>query len=174
MELNGIKLRAPEPEDLDLLYKWENNPEIWHLGNTVQPFSRQTLRKYLETAGRSIFEEGQQRLMIDHIPTSKTIGAIDLFDFDPANMRAGVGILIGEKGSRHSGYGTTALKILIEYCRNILNLHQIWCNILEENRASIKLFTGLGFKMCGIKQDWIRHDEIFKNEILFQLILQNP
>lgn len=172
MEYKEIKLRAPEPEDLELLYSWENDPDIWQLGNTIQPFSKQTLRKYLESASRTIYEEGQLRLMIDRKPDSATIGTIDLFDFDPVNMRAGIGILIAKKEDRNRGYATMAIERLIEYSRTKLQLKQLWCNILEDNKASIKLFTGLDFKLVGIKQQWIRDGEEFKNELLFQLLLR--
>ncbi|MEE4117033.1 MAG: GNAT family N-acetyltransferase [Marinilabiliaceae bacterium] len=172
MEYKEIKLRAPEPEDLELLYLWENKPEIWLLGSTIQPFSKHTLRKYLESASRTIFEEGQLRLMIDKKEDNSTIGCIDLFDFDPVNMRAGVGILIAKKEERNRGYATMALECLIEYSKTKLQLKQLWCNILEDNRTSIKLFTGLDFKLVGIKQQWIRAGEEFKNELLFQLILR--
>ena len=113
MEYKEIKLRAPEPEDLELLYSWENDPDIWHLGNTIQPFSKHTLREYLESASRTIFEEGQLRLMIDKKEDNSTIGTIDLFDFDPVNMRAGVGILIAKKEERNRGYASMALECLI-------------------------------------------------------------
>ena len=172
MEYKEINLRAPEPEDLELLYSWENNPDIWQLGNTIQPFSKHTLRKYLESASRTIYEEGQLRLMIDRKTDSATIGTIDLFDFDPVNMRAGIGILIAKKEDRNRGYATMAIERLIEYSRTKLQLKQLWCNILEDNKASIKLFTGLDFKLVGIKQQWIRDGEEFRNELRFQLLLR--
>ena len=46
---NGnIRLRAPEPEDLELLYKMENDTTLWSVGNSTQPYSRYTLRNYIE------------------------------------------------------------------------------------------------------------------------------
>lgn len=171
MELDGIKLRAPEPEDLELLYLWENNTSIWHLGNTITPFSKHTLRQYIKNAGRSVYEEGQLRFMIDLIATNKTIGTIDIFEFDPINSRAGIGILIANQDQRQKGYAGIALSLLLDYCKNKLSLKQVWCNILEDNNASIKLFTSYGFNLVGIKQQWIRVAESYKNELLFQNIL---
>ena len=45
MKYNEIRLRAPEPEDLELLYEWENNQDYWIISNTTTPFSRYTDRK---------------------------------------------------------------------------------------------------------------------------------
>jgi diamine N-acetyltransferase len=42
----NIHLRALEPEDVDVLYKWENNREIWHVSNTQTPFSRYVLEQF--------------------------------------------------------------------------------------------------------------------------------
>jgi len=170
VEYKEILLRAPEPEDLELLYKWENDTNLWHLGNTITPFSKHTLRQYLKNSSRSVYEEGQLRFMIDLHATNETIGTIDIFDFDPINLRAGIGILIAEDHKRNKGYAGMAVSVLMEYCKMKLNLNQIWCNILEDNKASIKLFTGKGFKLCGLKQQWIRVDNSFKNELLFQFV----
>ena len=51
-----IALRAPEPEDLDIMYLWENNTSIWRISGTLVPFSKFILNQYLENAGKDIFE----------------------------------------------------------------------------------------------------------------------
>lgn len=174
MRYKDLILRAPEPEDLELLYKWENDTSIWQLSNTLTPFSKFALRKYIENSKQSIFESGQLRLMIGGISSGITIGTVDLFDFDPLNLRAGIGILIAEPGSRKKGYASMAVEFMIDYCFNRLKLHQIYCNILSDNSDSIKLFTRLGFKQAGVKKEWIRSDNSFKDELLFQLISDSP
>ena len=60
-----VCLRAPEPEDLELLYSWENNPEWWEIGNTLAPYSRYLLKEYIAESHRGIFDLKQLRLMID-------------------------------------------------------------------------------------------------------------
>ncbi|MGD0341760.1 MAG: GNAT family N-acetyltransferase, partial [Bacteroidales bacterium] len=137
MKFEKIKLRALEPEDLELLYEWENNDSYWVISNTVAPFSRYTLRRYLENSHKNIFETGQLRLMIELVPGKKTIGTIDLFDFDPFHKRAGVGILIADDAERRKGYASMALKCLIDYCFKTLQLHQLYCNILANNCESM-------------------------------------
>jgi diamine N-acetyltransferase len=165
-----IRLRAPEPEDLELLYEWENNESNWIISNTVTPFSKYTLKQYLENAHRGIYETGQLRLMIDHIPDNLTIGTIDIFDFDPFHSRAGLGILIANEAYRRKGFASMALKCLIDYCFKTLQLHQLYCNILSNNSESIKLFRKQGFVKAGIKKDWIKTPEGWIDEHLFQLI----
>lgn len=172
MRYEDIALRAPEPEDLELLYKWENDNNYWLLSNTVTPFSRYTLKRYIENSHKTIFEAGQVRLMIDQVHEKTTIGTIDLFDFDAFHKRAGIGILIDAE-YRKKGYASMSLKCLIDYSFTTLQLHQLYCNILENNCESMELFGRHGFIRIGIKKDWIRTPEGYINEHMFQLINQN-
>lgn len=133
MKYEDVLLRAPEPEDFELLYNWENNETYWVISNTITPFSKYTLKRYIENSHKTIFETGQVRLMIDHIPDHVTIGTIDIFDFDAFHQRAGIGILIANETYRKKGYASMALKCLTGYCFKTLQLHQLYCNILESN-----------------------------------------
>ncbi|WP_242085116.1 GNAT family N-acetyltransferase [Aestuariivivens sediminis] len=164
-----IYLRALEPDDLEFIFAIENDEMIWELSNTQAPYSRFVIKQYLEHAHKDIFEVKQLRLVIsnyDHV----ALGLIDIFDFDFKHSRAGVGILIKEIANRANGYGKEALKLLMDYCFIHLGLHQLYCNISEDNEASLKLFTGLGFKKIGLKKDWNLVNGAFKNEYLFQFI----
>jgi diamine N-acetyltransferase len=165
-----ISLRALEPEDLELLYDWENNNDYWIISNTVSPFSKYTLKRYIENSHKNIYESGQMRLMIDHVLDKQTIGTIDIFDFDPYHKRAGIGILIAKENYRRKGSATMALTCLIDYCFKTLLLHHLYCNILENNRESIDLFKKLGFTEIGKKTDWIRTNEGYLSELMFQLV----
>ena len=170
MKYKEINLRAPEPEDLELLYGWENNTSHWIISNTIVPFSKYTLKRYLENSHKNIYETGQLRLMIDHISDGKTIGTIDLFDFDPFHKRAGIGILIADEAYRRKGYASMALKCLVDYCFGTLQLHQLYCNILSNNCESMDLFRKTGFIEAGIKKDWVKTNDGYIGEHLFQLI----
>jgi len=173
MKYKEINLRALEPEDLELLYKWENNVSYWTISNTTVPFSKYTLKRYLEDSHKNIYETGQVRLMIEHIPDNATIGTIDIFDFDPFHKRAGIGILIANEQYRRKGYASMALKCLIDYCFGILMLHQLYCGIIANNCESIDLFKKLGFVQSGIKKDWIRTSDGYLDEYIFQMISPN-
>lgn len=168
-----INLRALEPEDIDLLYKWENDRTIWLLSNTIVPFSRYILTKYIESAHLDIYQTRQLRLMIDIQlldNTHKTVGAVDLFDFEPFHLRAGVGILIGDDAERGKGYAGAALNEIIEYSFSVLQLKQLYCNIEPDNLVSMNLFKKHGFELAGTKKMWLKYDGGFKDECLLQLI----
>ncbi|MDQ1297075.1 MAG: diamine N-acetyltransferase [Bacteroidota bacterium] len=172
MKYEKVRLRALEPEDLELLYEWENNDSYWVISNTVAPFSKYTLKRYMENSHKSIYETGQLRLMIDIFEEKKTIGTIDIFDFDPFHKRAGIGILIADEANRRKGYASMALKCLITYCFKTLLLHQLYCNILANNCESIDLFKKVGFTKAGIKKEWVKVADGYLDEYMFQMI--NP
>ncbi len=171
MKLKGehILLRGIEPEDIDALYQWENDTDTWHVSLTQTPFSRFVLEQYIASAHQDIYTAKQLRLIICN-EEKKAIGSIDLFDFDPNHLRAGIGILIADKTERKKGYASEALKLLIDYCFTTLNLHQLFCNITTDNESSILLFQKHNFQIAGIKKQWIRDGNKYKDELLLQLI----
>jgi len=170
LENDGIRLRAVEPEDLELLYSWENDETNWKQSNTLVPYSRYTLKKYIAGSGKSIYETSQLRLMIDVLPEARTVGTIDLYEFDHYHNRAGIGILIADQADRKKGYASSALICLVNYAFETLSLHQLWCNILENNTESLQLFTRHGFLICGSRKEWIRVSGGYETEYLLQLI----
>lgn len=166
----NIFLRALEPEDLEFVYAIENDEAIWEVSNTQMPYSKFLIRQYLENAHQDIYEAKQLRLAICKNQTSEAIGLIDLFDFDPKNSRAGVGIIIQNDEDRNNGYGKEALELVIKFSFTQLQLHQLYANIQTENDASIKLFSTFGFQKIGVKRDWTFSKGKFLDEAIFQLI----
>ncbi|MDR2937873.1 MAG: GNAT family N-acetyltransferase [Prevotellaceae bacterium] len=171
-----ITLRALEPLDVELLYEWENSPDLWEYSDVPAPFSRYALQQYVERATtEDIYALRQLRLMVDLAQphgTRATIGAVDLYDLDPLHARAGVGVLIFDKCCRQKGHATQALKQLIDYAFGTLHLHQLHCAVSESNIASLSLFKKLGFEATGLRKAWRKHGDSFENEIFMQRFSQ--
>ncbi|HSP11211.1 MAG TPA: GNAT family protein [Salegentibacter sp.] len=166
---NKIYLRALEPEDLDFVHEIENTEDFWVVSATQSPYSRYMIKKYLENSHRDIYEVKQLRLVIcnyDHKP----VGLIDLFDLEPKDRRAAIGILIADPADRKKGYGAESISLVCEYSFKHLALHQVYVNVTADNEASVKLFEGQGFSLVGVKKDWILVNKQFKDEALYQLI----
>ena len=165
----NIYLRALEHEDLEIIHAIENDESVWEISNTQTPYSKFLIKQYLEHSQKDIFEVKQLRLVISNY-NEDALGLIDLFDFDFKNGRAGVGILVKDEADRKKGYGSEALQLLIKYSFTHLGLHQLYCNISEENETSIQLFKAQGFKKVGLKKEWNYVHGSYKNEYLFQRI----
>ena len=139
MNIEGrtIRLRAVEPGDVDLMYEWENDCDIWPVSGTTEPFSRHQLERFVERHQDivGVLCDGQLRLIIETLLSSKPVGAIDLFEYDPIHRRAGIGILIYEQSDRGRGYASDAVETLCRYAHDTLRAHQLWCNVGADNEA---------------------------------------
>lgn len=166
-----VFLRALEPEDIDILYNWENDTSFWSISNTKAPFSKELLRKYIDSCNQyDIYSNRQLRLVISLKENAEPIGLIDLFDFEPENRKAGVGILIASEKWRCKNYAFEALDTFIEYAFSTLNLRQLYAQIETDNHASISLFNKCNFTHSGTLKDWSFSDGIYKDQYILQLI----
>ena len=156
-------------EDLNFLYRLENDPNLWEISGTVTPYSRQVLKIYLENAHRDIYDVKQLRLAICR-DDDVAIGLIDLFDFDPRHRRAGRGVVVSDEKSRNQGVGSEAIGLLCDYAFKVLDLHQVYAHVAADNEGSLRLFKKLGFVKTGTKKEWLLYGGVFKDEILMQKI----
>jgi diamine N-acetyltransferase len=171
LEGNTVRLRAVELSDIDFLYLCENDPEVWTVSESITPYSRFELEKYILSEG-DIFANKQLRLMIDSKQNGdySVIGMVDLFDFNPIHSRAGLGILIYSPENRGKGYAAEVLDLLIDYSFTVLNISVLYCNISANNRKSINCLEKAGFERCGLKKSWNKTPTGREDEIMFQLI----
>ena len=161
-----ISLRAPEPEDLELMYVMENDTTLWSIGNATLPYSRYTLREYLEQSRQNLFAEHQARFVIE-LQNGEAAGMIDLADFDPLNSRAEV--CIGVLGKhRGKGIATRALDLLCNYAFKKLHMNQLYAFVPDWNEESMGLFEKKGFKKSALLQQWQRTENGFGNVFLVQ------
>lgn len=165
-----ISLRSPEPEDLEMMYAMENDAALWSVGNATLPYSRYTLRQYLEQSCQNLFAERQARFVIE-LADGETAGMIDLADFDPLNSRAEVCIgLLGKH--RGKGIATRALALLCDYALKKLHINQLFAFIPEWNEESLRLFEKNGFKKSAILKEWQRTEKGFNDVFLVQKLAE--
>lgn len=160
-----VKLRALEPEDLEILYTIENNPSEWNVGATNVPYSRYVLRDYIANTTSDIYADRQLRLMVTN-DSGDTVGIVDLVNFEPRHLRAEIGIVILDRYRRH-GYGEAALQKLITYARSILHLHQLYAIVPVSNTSCIQLFDKLEFKESHCLRKWLFGDHGFEDAVMF-------
>ncbi len=173
-EDSPVRLRAIEPEDIDLLYDVENDRSLWMLGNTNVPYSKELLRSYILGTTGDIYTDKQLRLIIEADVEGKSepviIGMADLVRFDPRNSRAEVGIVILNAYRRH-GYASYVLERLSAYAKDLLHLHQLYAIIPADNRVSRKLFAKCGFNECAQMDDWIYDGTGYKCAVFVRKML---
>ena len=88
LEDEVVKLRALEPEDLELLYTIENDTTLWQKGCTDVPYSRYALKQYIASQPADFYEQRQLRLLIVRKCDGKALGLIDLTSYEPRHARS--------------------------------------------------------------------------------------
>ena len=162
----NVKLRQPSIKDLDDLLGWEN--DILKIDHTDMPvfYTKDQMVIYLN-GNQDPFMNGQVRYMITI--DNMSIGYIDLYNFDIVHSRAGVGIFIDKK-FRKKGIANKALQTLIEISNKELHLNQLFAEVFQSNKAAKSLFEHAGFKLNGLKKQWIRKQEAYEDLLFFQLM----
>lgn len=165
----GLTLRAPEPDDVDTLYGWENLPDVERVSIADAPVSHYALWQYVEAYTGNIFTDRQLRLMIEVDGTA--VGTVDIADFSPRNRRAWLGIMVAPP-YRGKGYAKEALQKTIAYCRE-LGMHQLAVMVAQDNEASLALFKNTGFTTSGRLRSWMLRGKKYEDVIVLQLMLDN-
>ncbi len=172
----NIFLRALEPSDVDCMYLWENDPEVWPFGGIHAPVSRHQLWEYANNYDANPFTAGQLRLIIEiYDPGSKSrvaCGVLDLYDIDAVNSRTQVGIMVAPAW-RGRGIAATALRLAEDYCRDRLGLSVIAAEVACDNLPSMNLFgKKRGFELIACRPSWFRRGDGFVEAALFQKSLR--
>lgn len=157
-----FSLRKLEPDDLPLLYAWENDDSAWAGSDTHNPLSRQDLRAYIAATTGDIYRDGQLRLMVVrgceegsswcensilcdiHSTKGECVGCIDLFDFDARNRKAAIGLYVSPH-ARGQGVGHAAVQRVLRYAFEFLHLRMVYAVVSAENEPSTRLFHSVGF-----------------------------
>lgn len=168
LESREIVLRALEPEDLELLYQWENESEFWYTSGRQSPLSRFQLKQYIAQAEFDIFANNQLRFVIQSREEKRAIGTVDLFDFDIYHSRVALGLYV-DKSARGKGYARMALEMVERYVFDYLQVHQLYVQISEKNPDSRRLFER-DYLLCATFKEWIRDGKNYHDLLTFQKI----
>lgn len=164
-----VRLRAMEVEDLDCLYLMENDETVWSASPTSVPYSRQVLLDYIVSSHCDIYMDRQVRLMAEN-DGGEVIGIVDLVNFDPCHGRAEVGIVI-KNGCRHVGYGRAAMLKVIDYAKNVIQLHQIYAIVAQNNESCLKMLKDVGFQLSMTLREWLKIQGKYEDAYFFQYFL---
>ena len=140
-----IYLSPKSIEDVEKYTEWMNDFEVTdYTGRSHQILTIEAEKNYLEA---HINEEATFGIV--ELKTDELIGSISLEDISYINRRATLGVFIGKKESRNKGYGTEAIKLILDYGFNYLNLNNIKLDVMEFNERAIACYKKCGFKEYG-------------------------
>jgi RimJ/RimL family protein N-acetyltransferase len=136
--------------DLPVLFRWINEPEQVHWNSAYRPVS--------ETDHRAWFEAVRHRsdvtiFAIRTLPEERLIGSCQLRNIDPVHRNAELQIRIGEVDERGVGYGTHAVRQLLHFGFQDLNLRRVYLNVFAHNAAAIRTYEKAGFRREGVLRE---------------------
>lgn len=140
-----IYLSPRSTEDAEIFTEWMNDFETTdYTGRSGCIMSLEGEKKFLEERNNE-----EATFVIVTLEKDKLIGTIGLEDINHINRTATLGIIIGDKEHRSNGYGTEAIRLILDYGFNYMNLNNIRLDVMEFNERAIKCYKKCGFKDCG-------------------------
>lgn len=156
----NIYLSPINMDDYETYTEWINDLEISiNLGNAHQIFNLDKEKEITEQLAENNFA------IIDKAG-DKLIGNCGIFDIDKINKHGELGILIGEKNYWDKGIGKEAIRLILDYGFNLLNLHNIMLKVYSFNKRGINCYKNVGFKEIGRRREsrqvaGEKYDEIY-------------
>ncbi len=144
-----IRLRRVDPEtDLEDRVRWMNDPEVLrYLGMLPGRLGREEIRRWLEESAAG--ELDSVEFAIETLD-GRHIGGGSLREFHQTARKAELALLIGETEFRGKGYGTEAVRLLVQVGFEQFNLNRIWLTVNEQNLAAIRAYEKAGFRKEGL------------------------
>lgn len=162
-----IYLGAILRKDLDVLFKWINDRELVYYNSGYNPIHELHHEQWFQ----DIVQRSDLRIFsIRDMDSDKLIGTCQLCSIHPINRSAELRIRIGEADSRGRGNGTEALRLLVHYGFNDLNLHRIYLYVFETNLQAIRTYEKLRFNREGVLRDADYVNGTFQNVIIMSLL----
>lgn len=132
-------------EDVEIFTEWMNDFYITdYTGRSYQTLTLQEEKEYLENK-----QNDKNVFAIIDIQTDEMIGTVGLHNIDHINRTATLGIFIGNKNYWSKGYGTEAIRLILDFGFNYLNLNNIHLDLMEFNQRALKCYEKCGFKEIG-------------------------
>lgn len=153
-------------EDKELYTKWINDARVSdNLGASATLYGIEKETQFLEDMIKTGFGFAVILREDDRI-----IGNISLFDINHVHRNAQCGLVIGDEQDRGKGYGTEALRLLVKYGFETLNLNNIMLKVFEFNKIAIACYEKVGFKIVGSRRKayFVRGD--YHNEIFMDIL----
>jgi UDP-4-amino-4,6-dideoxy-N-acetyl-beta-L-altrosamine N-acetyltransferase len=137
-----IYLSSVEESSLEKLRQWRNKPELRRYFREYREISSTMQKNWFNS--RVLDNPNQVDFEIHDKHTDKLLGHCGLYYINWIHRHAEFGIYIGDEDFRQGGYGSDALRTLLKYGFNDLNLNKIWCEVYSNNDA-IGVYRHIGF-----------------------------
>jgi RimJ/RimL family protein N-acetyltransferase len=146
-----VALGPMRRENISLYLRWINDFGTTRmLGLPPRPMTLEQETAWYDQAAVS---DERYNFTIYERASGRAIGNCGLHEVDLANRRTVVGIMIGEPEARGRGYGTEAMRLLLDYAFTILGMHSVMLTVFEYNQAALRCYQKVGFREIGRRRE---------------------
>jgi len=162
-----VYLRPVEKDDLKWIRKWANDSEIRRLTGEVNPMTQAGAEEYFEKLNH---DPDRVWFMIVLKENGKPIGETGLLRMFYAWRTTDLSIILGEKDTWSHGYGTEAIKLMLDYAFGYLNFHRIAIGVVGFNESALRFYEKVGFKREGIQRDGYFYNRQYHDFVMMSLL----
>ena len=160
-----IYLSPMNEEDAEIYTIWMNDREITdNLGSSTMVFSEEAERGWVEE------NSGEYQFAIIESESNEIIGNCGIQAVTHTFQRAELGLFIGDEENRNKGYGKEVLSLLLEYCFDTLNLHNVMLKVFSFNERAVHTYSRVGFKEIGRRREAYYAKGRFWDEIYMDIL----
>ena len=160
-----LYLSPMNPDDKELYTKWMNDKAVSeNLGSYFRMISLISEEKWIEKA------VNDYNFAIVLRDDDRLIGNVSLMEVDNVNQTTTLGIFIGENDDRNKGYGKEAIKLILNYGFNTLNLNNIMLSVYSFNERAFNTYKKIGFKKIGVRRNSVYRDGQVYDEIFMDIL----
>lgn len=164
---NKIKLKEISEKELPIIFEWINDRETVLHNGPYKPISNFQHKNWFENIQNrnDIFIFG-----IYEIKTDKIVGTCQLHSVNWIHRNAELQIRLGNKDNRGKGYGSEAVRLLLNFAFKDLNLYRIFLNVFQTNTNAIHVYEKAGFKKEGLLRKAAHIDGKYVDVILMGIL----
>jgi len=162
-----IYLRPVEKDDLALIRKWANDPEVRGLTGETAPMTPAGAEEYLDRLSR---DPNRVWFMVVVKESGRAIGETGLLRMFPAWRTTDLSIILGEKDAWGQGYGTETIRLMLDYAFGYLNFHRVAIGVVGFNQSALRFYEKIGFKQEGIQRDGYFYNHRYHDFVMMSLL----
>lgn len=159
------RLRRIERQDIPTFVRWFSDPEVREFLLINRPISTAEEERWFERK----LEEGSEIFAIETADGTH-IGNIELMDIDSRHRHAELGVVIGEKAYWGQGYGSDAIRTLLRFAFEEMNLHRVSLRVYEDNARGINAYEKCGFRIEGRLREAIYRKGRYYDELIMGVL----
>jgi RimJ/RimL family protein N-acetyltransferase len=162
-----LSLRPLEKNDLPLLQKWSNDPELRALTGETRPMSAAAAEDYFERIQR---DEARVWFVIEVRATGQVIGETGLLRMFPDWRNTDLSIIIGEAEAQEKGYGSEAIRLMLDYAFGALGFHRVSIGVVGFNARALHFYEKNGFRREGVQRDGYFYNHTFSDFVMMSIL----